>query len=365
MTTVGILGLGMMGLTHLDIYRQRSDVRVAALCDIDADRLHGRTRAYGNIDGQAQGGVGDLSIQRYERAEDLIADPQIQVVDICLPTDLHVPYGIAALEAGKHVIIEKPLGRSADEAQRLADAAAASTGFAFAAHCMRFWPGWTWLKEAIDAKRYGKVLAATFRRVATAPSGTFYMEGERSGGALLDLHIHDTDFIHYCFGKPQAVQSVGYSKITSAIDHVHTRYLYDDIPLVVAEGSWAMAEDFGFSMAYCVNFERVTVTFNSSARPVMMLYEPGVKRREIEVKGMGYAAEIDYFLQCIAAGRAPETITLQDAADAVRITEAEHLSIREGGASVRVTLHPEPAAIGGPVRAMRFSEQAAAKGARA
>lgn len=339
MTRVGIIGLGMMGLTHLDIYRQREDVIVTALCDIDADRLHGRTRATGNIEGQAQSGAGGIEVKRYENADELITDADVDVVDICLPTDLHVSYAIEALEAGKHVVVEKPLGRTAAEARRLADVASSAKGFAFAAHCMRFWPGWTDVKQAVADGRYGKVLAATFRRVASPPTGTFYMDGDRSGGAILDLHIHDTDFIRHVFGIPTAVQATGYSKITGEIDHVVTRYVYGDAgPMIVAEGGWAMADGFGFSMAYTINFEHATLVYNSAVKPAMMLYQNGEKPKAVELDPrMGYAVEIEYFLNCIANAQPPRTITIQQAADAVAIVEAERQSIAKGRA-IEVTL---------------------------
>ena len=88
------------------------------------------------------------------------------------------------------------------------------------------------------------------------------------GGAILDLHIHDTDFVQHCFGKPKAVFSRGYSRPTNAIDHVLTHYLYDDVPLVTAEGGWAMTPGFGFQMQYTVNFERATAVFDPGREAV-------------------------------------------------------------------------------------------------
>lgn len=102
------------------------------------------------------------------------------------------------------------------------------------------------------------MLGAQFRRVSNHPGGPFCSNGEACGGAILGLRIHDTDFVQYCFGEPRAVFSRGYAKDTSHIDHVVTQYLYDYIPLVVAEGGWSMQAGFGFSMQYTVNFEQAT-----------------------------------------------------------------------------------------------------------
>ena len=184
---VGVVGLGMMGLTHLDAYAKQDGVEVVALADRDADRLSGKARAGGNIEGTAEGGFDFSKARGYTDAADLIADPDLDVVDICLPTPAHLPFGLKVLEAGKHLLIEKPLARTSVDAIKLAEAAEASDKVAMPAMCMRFWPGWTWLKKAIDEKPYGQVLSASFRRVAPHPQGPFYADGQANGGAAVKL----------------------------------------------------------------------------------------------------------------------------------------------------------------------------------
>ena len=330
MVRVGIIGLGMMGLTHLDVYRRRSDCRVVALSDRDADRLAGRSKASGNVEGQAQSGVAGLDVKRYAEGNDLIADAGVDLVDICLPTHLHVDYAVAALKAGKHVLVEKPLARSAADGRRIADAARGARGLAMVAMCMRFWPGWTWLKEAVDDRRYGKVLAATFRRTASHPGGAFYSNGALSGGALLDLHIHDADFVQHLFGMPRAVTSAGYRKLTSEWDHVVTRYHFADGPLVVAEGGWAMTKGYPFAMEYTVNFERATASFRGGPQPLTVYVEGQPPLSPELPEGMGYDHEIDYFLDCIRRGAAPSRVTLEDGWNTLRLCEAESLSAQTG-----------------------------------
>ena len=330
MINVGVIGLGMMGNTHLDIYAKLRCVNVMAVSDRDPKRLSGEEQAGGNIEGQAQGGFDFQNAKRYADGMELIADPDVQMVDICAPTPVHLKLAKAALAAGKHVLVEKPLARTAADADELAALGEAATGLSMPAMCMRFWPGWTWLKRTIDEKTYGKVLAATFRRVSQHPGGPFYENGDACGGALLDLHIHDVDFILHCFGTPKRVYSRGYSKQTNCTDHVVTQYEYDDVPVVTAEGSWAMSAEFGFSMRYCVNFERATAVFDLAADNPLMLYEAGQPAKPVTLEeGMGYEHEIRYFLDCIKAGKKPETVTLGDAALAVRVIEAEAKSIEQ------------------------------------
>lgn len=330
MLNVGIIGIGMMGSTHLDAYQKVKGAKVVAVADLVPERREGRALVAGNVKGQSQGGINFSAFVQYDEGMKLIADPRVDIVDICLPTPLHARYAMAALKAGKHVLTEKPFALNGKEADQLAKAASQAKPLLMCAMCMRFWPAWVWLKEAIAKGTYGKVLAAQFRRVASHPGGPFYSKGEDCGGAILDLHIHDTDFIQYCFGKPDAVFSRGYSSKTSRTDHVITHYLYADIPLVVAEGGWAMAPGFGFQMQYTVNFEKATAVFDLAAKDQLTLIRAG-KSRPVAVKaGMGYQHEIAYFVNCIRTGKRPQAVEPASAALSVKIVEAEVRSLKTG-----------------------------------
>jgi len=329
----------MMGNTHLDVYSQlmrEGVVKVVAVSDAFADRLSGKVKAAGNIEGQAQGGFELAKVKKYTEGKDLIDDPEIDLVDICLPTQMHLEYASYALSKGKHVLCEKPMARTSADAEKLAKAAAAAKGNFMIAMCMRFWPGWTWLKEAVDNKTYGKVLGATFRRVSSHPGGAFYKDGKLCGGAALDLHIHDTDFIQYVFGKPKSVSSLGYTKITGEFDHIVTRYEYDGIPFVVAEGGWCMSDGHGFKMLYTVNFENATATFDIGAASPLLLATGGKQEAVAIEPKMGYELEIRYFVDCIKKGVKPSVVTPESTSLSVKIVEAEIASAKAGGAKVAV-----------------------------
>ena len=332
MTKIGVIGLGMMGSTHLDAYSKLDRADVVAVADADEGRRTGRTTAAGNIEGQSKGGFDFSAVKQYADAASLIADPEVELVDICLPTPLHVEFAVQALDAGKHVLIEKPLARRASDSARLLAAAERAKGLSMCAMCMRFWPAWSWLKETIDRGEYGKVLAAHFRRVTSHPGGPFYNDGAQCGGALLDLHVHDTDFVHHAFGMPSAVFSRGYRRVTGEPDHVVTQYLYgDDGPMVSAEGGWAMQPGFGFEMQYTVNFENATAIFDLAADDQLTIVTHDGGKQPITVSdSLGYDEELKYFLECIESATPPQTVTLQQAANSLRIVEAESESIACG-----------------------------------
>jgi len=342
MINVGVIGLGMMGQMHLAAWDAIKGTRLRMVADTDPRRASGDlSGSWANI----EGGASSIDFSKVSGTSDpmeLIHSDEIDLVDICVPTPFHLDLALAAIAAGKHVLCEKPLARTAADAHRIARAAAKGTGFFMPAMCIRFWPEWAWLKKAIDKESYGKVISAEFRRIGTMPPGWF-VRGDFSGGAILDVHLHDTDFVSHVFGTPQAVSSGGWVGPSGCIDHVHTRYLYDDGPVVTASGSWAAVPSMPFDMSYRVLFENATADYrNDRPEAPLMLYRKakgkGKAPEPSAVKcptGDGYQAEMRYLAKCIRTGTAPEVVTPAEAVESIRIVEAEVKSVL-GGKRVRL-----------------------------
>jgi predicted dehydrogenase len=237
---------------------------------------------------------------------------------------------IAALRAGKHVLCEKPMARTSAEAREILEAEKASGKFLMPAMCMRFWPGWSWLKEAVNKQQFGKVLGARFRRVTAMPTwskqGTY---GADLGGALYDLHIHDTDFVQFLFGRPASVFSSGVIGADGSVDHVSTQYNYPGGPAVHAEGNWLIAA--GFEMSYSIYCENATIDFDlARGADALRITEKGKDPRTVACDGDGYVNEIRYMLECVQQGKRPSTVTSADGMTALEICEAEERSVRTG-----------------------------------
>ncbi|MCU0777157.1 MAG: Gfo/Idh/MocA family oxidoreductase [Akkermansiaceae bacterium] len=330
---VAVVGLGFMGVTHLRAYLANPQARVVAVCDAVRVPVNGVLAGVsGNIKKSDDIDLGP-DVRVYRTTEDLLADADVELVDLCTPTPLHAPQVIAALNAGKHVICEKPLARTSAEAREILQVAANSPGILMPAFCMRFWPGWSWLKQVVEEQTYGKVLAARFRRDSAMPAwsqqGT-YSGGQDLGGALFDLHIHDADFVNHLFGKPAGVFSSGVLAASGAINHVITQYDYPGGPSVCAEGSWLMAK--GFNMAYTLFCEQATIDFDlARGADALEVSETGKDPRVVDAgEGDGYSKEIDYVIECVAGGEKPSVVTAIDGLTALEICEAEEQSIRSG-----------------------------------
>ena len=325
---MAVVGLGFMGVTHLRAHLKNPRARVVAVCDAVRLPEKGVLRGVaGNIKKSGDLRLGS-KVKVYRQFEELLADPDVELVDICTPTALHPAQAIAALQAGKHVLCEKPLAQTSADARRVLKVAAASREFLMPAMCMRFWPGWGWLKKVVTEKTHGTVLAANFRRRSEMPA--WGRAGTHAGGALFDLHIHDTDFVNFLFGRPESVFSSGVIDASGEVNHVVTQYHFPGGPAVSAEGSWLLAA--GFSMGFTIFCERATLDFDlARGGDALRLDEAGKKSRTIKLGGGdGYDAEIRYFVNCVARGKRPEIVTASDAVTALEICEAEAKSVRTG-----------------------------------
>jgi predicted dehydrogenase len=324
-----------MGLTHIKAYRKLKGVCIAALCDAVALPVDGDfSKVAGNIGDTDPVKLDMAQVKAFKSFDELLAQPDIELIDLCVPTTAHPALAIAALKAGKHVVCEKPLARTAAQARTIAEAAESAKGYFMPAMCLRFWPEWARLKSAIVSNEYGRILSARFRRVSEPPKWgrESYFNGAKSGGAILDLHIHDSDFVQFCFGRPLSVVSSGFSHYSGAIDHVVTLYKVAGGACVSAEGSWVMTEGFGFNMAYTAVFEKATLDYDlSRGSDALKLYELGKPAQVLHGEGGdGYAGELQHMVDSISQGRPPSIVTARDGVGSVEICEAEEKSIQTG-----------------------------------
>ena len=193
-----------------------------------------------------------------------------------------------------------------------------------------------------------------------------FLNGERSGGALLDLHIHDVDFVQYCFGRPKSVFSTGFTKVSGAIDHVLTQYEVEGGAAVSAEGSWAMTGGFGFNMSYNVIFERATADYDlSRGESALKLFVEGAPAEVLKPTGIdGYAGEMQHLLDCVREGLPLRGVTPAEGVSALEICEA-HGGKPDPNAADDENAHRSGAAGAWRnkfIRAPHYSEHAAARG---
>jgi predicted dehydrogenase len=329
---VGILGLGFMGKCHYDHYQDVSGAEVVAIAESDPRKRRGDWSAIGGNIGGGGGRVDVSHLTMHSKAEALFADEAVDIVDVCLPTHLHAEMTVAALEAGKHVICEKPMALTSKEGRRMMKAAQKARRKLFVAQCIRFWPAYAKAREIVQSETHGRLVTAVFNRFSTTPTWgwkNWLQDEKKSGLCALDLHIHDADFVLYLLGKPKSVSSHGAGLKRGRLDHIVTVYEYRRDQLVKAEGGWEYAPGFPFSMSFAIHME--TASLYCGADLSLWLYPERGKAREIRVpEGDGYGLELQHFVDCVREDRSSDVVSPAEALKSVKLVECEMKSALSG-----------------------------------
>ena len=313
MIKVAIVGVGGMGTCHFNIYNDLEDAELIAACDVRLDMLKEK--------------VGDKKINVYADFDEMLKNEKPDMIDISTPSYLHMEYAIKALESGFHVICEKPMTLNGEQADRVLAAAKKSGKLFMVAHVVRFMNDYKYLKGVYDSGELGKLIRLDMKRISSIPKWSYenwMQDKEKSGLVMLDLMIHDVDFMQYMLGMPKDIQGV-YHELKGLNDFAAVNYIYDDC-LVSAEGTWYDA-DIPFSASYLAVFEKgyvkcedgvitkngETVDKETAAEQV----DTGINLTSLD----GYAGEIKYFIDCINSGIAPQIVTPESSAASVKLID--------------------------------------------
>jgi predicted dehydrogenase len=338
MVNIGIVGIGFMGMIHYLAYKSVSGAKVAAICTRDKKKLAGDWRGIqGNFGPPGQ--VMDLgSIARYEHWQDLIADPKIELVDVCLPPRLHADVSNAALKAGKHVICEKPIALNTADAKRMVKAAVQSRKLLMIAHVLPFIPEFAFVRQAATNGKYGKLLGGHFKRIISDPLWLkdFY-DPTSVGGPVVDLHIHDAHFIRLLWGIPKSVQSIGRER-GDVVEFINTQFLYDGNTLVTATSGVIGQQGRSFTHGFEVYFERATMTYDSSVlggesvvnMPLTVLTSGGKVERPKLRETDAFAVELADAVKAVRSKRPSELLSGDLALDALTLCQKETESAKKG-----------------------------------
>ena len=318
---IGVLGLGFMGSTHLQALARMSGVRLAAVMDADEKRLAGDLSGIqGNLGGPGQR-MDFAGANRYRTVEEILADPAVDAVDICLPTNLHAPAAIQALRAGKHVLVEKPMALDPEAADAMRAEAEGAGRVLMVAQVLRFFPAYEGLYDLVKSGGLGAVRSAFFRRRTAVPTwGPWEFDKAQSGGGVFDLLIHDVDQALRLFGIPGAISATGHEDMPNGIDNIVSEFFYPEVGSVTITGGWYHRGEYPFSMEYTVTGDGGVVEFSSAGRPATVYWAGGRKETLPDSGKDAYQAEIEYFVDCCRSSRRPELCMPDESATAVKIT---------------------------------------------
>lgn len=258
---------------------------------------------------------------------------RVDVVDVATPTPTHAALVGRALEAGKHVIREKPLARSVEDAEALAALAVGAGRQLHVAHVVRYFPEYAGLHEAARSGQLGDISAQRFVRSGAHPiQSAWFTDRAASGGVVLDLMIHDLDVARWVAGDVVRVSAVSQTRSGSAgpMESAHVQLTHGSGAISVASGVWG-PQHLAFTTSYSVVGTRGALHHDSFLEQNVRVELAGataVEQFVPDVTSVGdpYLAELGEFVGAICGGPAPR-ITVDDAVAAVRIAEAAIESI--------------------------------------
>jgi predicted dehydrogenase len=273
------------------------------------------------------------NVRKYRSFEAALGDPEIDAVDICVPTDQHGKAAVAALRAGKHVFLEKPMALDEVEAEAVLGEARRSGRTLMVGHVLRFFPSYAALSETL--RTAGPVHSAFLRRKCGAPTWSRWMtDTSRSGGGIFDLLIHDADYCISCWGMPDSVRASGYENLACGIDVVHAELHYRDVESVVISGGWHHPTAYPFSMEFTVVTDRSTVQWSSGVTELQEYKCDGKVECHALPDVNPFAAELTYFTDCVRQSRPPERCMPEQSAQAVALMRRMIESRKRNGESV-------------------------------
>ncbi|MDF2538609.1 MAG: oxidoreductase domain protein [Herbinix sp.] len=328
---IGLIGCGGMGTVHnlsLKALSQKYDLEVTALADCRQEFLDRAEKQW-------------QCAAKFSQGMDLIQQADIDAVHICLPSYLHAEHAIAAMEKGMHVFIEKPVCLTAEDCNRLLEVHKKTGVKVMVGQVVRCFEEYGYLKTVYDNRSYGSLKSIVMHRLSSDTTWGYedwFHDMKKSGSVVLDLHIHDLDFLRYMLGEPDSFQVHSTSFESGMPNQIITNYQFGDV-FAVAEGTWDISTKMPFEAYFRACFEEATMVYSSLHEPNLVVYHKDGTvtipklHQEYKVKDttaginlseLGpYYTEIKYFYECLSSNRPIELAPLSEGIKSVQLALKE------------------------------------------
>ncbi len=332
MVNIAIVGAGFIGKIHSDSYKQIDNANVVAV--VDKVEKKGKELASAN------------DAKYYAELDQCLDKEEIDNVDVCVPTFLHPEIVEKAARAKKNIFCEKPMALSLDDADKMIKVVEENNVKAIVGHVVRFWPEYIKAKEVIESGQLGKPLHGFCERLAVIPDwhqNNWGLNEKYSGGAAIDLHIHDLDYLQWVFGEPKFVKAQGVynpeEMEKGGLVHVATNLEFKNGVSALAEGGWAFKGAFPFTMILRILCEKGTIEWvfragkNIEERAQgakLTIYREDGAIDELDVdKTDAYLLECKYFIDCTENNKEIKKATFKDGRSALKLALAAVESSKE------------------------------------
>jgi len=332
----GVIGAGAIGPAHLRGYQAAEGVEITAVCDVHKGRAEAAAAQF-------------KAKQVFTDYRKMLAGDAVDVVSVCTPNHTHMPIAVAALQAGKHVLCEKPLAMNGKEARRMVAAAKQSRRLLMTAQSMRYGSGAQLLKRMADGGRFGDLYFGTamLLRRTGIPRGWFQDAKQSGGGPLIDIGVHVLDFLWWVMGMPRPVSAFGvtfdYLGTTGqgmgnwGVNYAPRRFSVEDLAAGLIRFAGGQAISIEVSWAAHTGdsyFARVMGTKGGAQlTPELVLYETAdgasAEVRPQPPSADGYVEEVAHFVRCVRRGEQPMSPGTQSAV-VMDMLDAVYQSARTG-----------------------------------
>ena len=328
MKKIALLGAGFIAGVHMEGWKRVEGAKVCAFFETNPEKASAFHHTY--------------QIPHYDSFSRLLEKEEVDIVDICLPTFLHREYTEMAASNRKHVFCEKPIALTSEDAEAMKQIWERNKVQLMIGQVLRFWGEYVKTQELITEGAIGEVLSVDAFRLSLPPTwsvDSWILKPELSGGAAIDLHIHDLDYVNWLLGKPQVVFAQGVRSSQNSWDHMVTVVNYGGV-IAHVEGGWMMRGEFPFTCGFRILGEEGVLEWSSRAgvnieergkvNP-LVIYRNGETKKEIEVREEDpYYLELKYFLDCVENNKPIERGTPQQAILALQLALAARSSAEKG-----------------------------------
>lgn len=319
MLKIGLIGAGVMGNTHNRAYQQISGVQLTAVCDLDADKAHQIAQ--------------DWQASVYSSMKEMLDREELDAVDICLPMHLHRHAVEIAAARGKHVFCEKPIAPSAADAEAMIEACKRANVVFMVGHVVRFFPEYAKAWEIVQSGRLGEpAVIRTVRSGAFPIWNPLYADYDKSGGPLLDLAIHDFDYLRWCFGPVKRVFSRSLSGKCEQLDHTLTLLRFESGAMAHVEASWGYPQGSPFQTSMEIAGTKGILQFDKGQSYPIMKFGGSREQNQVPESPLAksaYVLELEHFVRCIQTGATPLT-SGEEALASLRVALAAAESVKTG-----------------------------------
>ncbi|MEH7114356.1 Gfo/Idh/MocA family oxidoreductase [Neobacillus niacini] len=323
MQKILLIGAGTMGMEHANSYYSMEDVHLVGIVDLRRE--------------QAEQIIGENDTKIFQTLEEAVnALEHIDVIDICVPTFLHKEYVHKAADYGIDVICEKPLAYTLEDARDMIDYCENKDVKLFVGHVVRFFPQYSKAHDLVSNGTIGDIGVVRTKRGGNFPAGwsDWYADHTKSGGVILDLIIHDFDFLRWTFGEVERVFAKGLAERNiEHLDYALVTVVFKSGVIAHVEGTWAhqtFSSQFEFAgksgiLEYdSLKDEPVLLSIRNSNEE-----KGGVAVPQSPLKKSPYYIEIEHFLHCLKTDKTP-IVTAEDAYKAMEISVAALQSLKTG-----------------------------------